>query len=120
MRSFVPPVRHAWVHLRGFMSRFQLAIGLALIVIPFSGPHAQQAPATPAASTASGAYRSAFQGYRTFSEQPVAPWRQSNDTVREIGGWRAYAREAQAGASASAPAASPAASSASSPHAGHH
>lgn len=102
------------------MSRFQLAVGLALIAIQFSDAPAQPAQAAPAASNASGAYRSAFDGYRTFDDQPVAPWRQSNDTVREIGGWRAYAREAQTGASAAAPAASQAASSASSPHAGHH
>jgi len=102
------------------MSRFQLATGLALIAIQFSSAQAQPAPAASAASNASGTYRSAFDGYRKFSDEPVAPWRQSNDTVRKIGGWRTYAREAQAGASALAPVASPAASSASSLHADHH
>lgn len=41
-------------------------------------------------------YTSAFDGYRRFSEEELVPWRASNDRVREIGGWQAYAREAQA------------------------
>ena len=54
-----------------------------------------------AAQTAGGgsaeqaAYRSAFEGYRPFEAGEVQDWRKSNDTVREIGGWRAYAREIQ-------------------------
>jgi len=40
-------------------------------------------------------YRSVFTDYRGLSEQPLAPWRESNDTVGRIGGWRAYARENQ-------------------------
>ena len=47
---------------------------------------------------------SAFETYRPFADQEVAPWRQSNDTVREIGGWRAYAREAQQQAQDAGPA----------------
>lgn len=83
-----------------------------------------QAPA-PAASAASApaapgrlGYRSAFDGYRSFSDQPVVSWREANDLVGRIGGWQAYAREAQGGA-ATTP--SPAASTASGagPHSGH-
>lgn len=40
--------------------------------------------------------------HRPLAEQPVAPWKASNDTVGRIGGWRAYAREVQQGASAPA------------------
>ncbi len=43
---------------------------------------------------APGGWRSAFEGYRPFNEAPVASWREANDTVGRIGGWRAYAREA--------------------------
>lgn len=50
-----------------------------------------------AASGSSANYRSAFEGYRAFTEQPVTNWRQSNDLVRQIGGWQAYAQEAQGG-----------------------
>ena len=38
-------------------------------------------------------YRSAFAGYKPYNAQPVQAWRESNDTVRRAGGWRAYARE---------------------------
>lgn len=40
-------------------------------------------------------YRSAFEGYRRYSDEPVGSWRQANDTVRQIGGWQEYARESQ-------------------------
>ncbi len=39
-------------------------------------------------------YESPFNGYRTFSEEKVAPWKDTNDTVGRVGGWRAYAKEA--------------------------
>lgn len=48
--------------------------------------------AAPSSVTLS--YRSAFADYRAYSEQPVASWREANDKVDQIGGWRAYAREA--------------------------
>ena len=40
-------------------------------------------------------YRSVFSGYQKFGDEPVAPWSQTNATVEKIGGWRAYAKEAQ-------------------------
>jgi hypothetical protein len=43
------------------------------------------------------AYRSAFDGYRGLTDQPVQSWRESNDTVGRIGGWQSYAREGQGG-----------------------
>jgi hypothetical protein len=39
-------------------------------------------------------HRSAIANYRRHAEQPVGSWREANDTVTRIGGWRAYAREA--------------------------
>lgn len=52
-------------------------------------------PLAAAAAVAQPAYRSALEGYQPFAEQQTAPWRQSNDTVGRIGGWKAYARDAQ-------------------------
>ena len=75
-------------------------------------------PSSPPASAASApaaVYHSAFEGYRRFFDQPVLPWKASNDVVGRIGGWQAYAREA-AGEDAPAPATS---ASAPSP-VGHH
>ena len=57
---------------------------------------AASAPAAPA-SASPMAYRSAFEGYKGLTEQPVQSWRESNDTVGRIGGWQAYAREGQGG-----------------------
>lgn len=72
------------------------------------------------------AYSSAFEGYRPFDAGEVQNWRKSNDTVREIGGWRAYAREIQGGASPAATRPSSPASTSeqqtrpADPHQGHH
>jgi hypothetical protein len=40
-------------------------------------------------------HASVFDGYRGYMPQTAESWRHSNDRVREIGGWRAYAREAE-------------------------
>jgi len=65
-------------------------------------------PADPAASVPALNHRSAFAGYRPNVEQPVGAWRELNDKVGRIGGWRSYARESQSAAppedAASAPA----------------
>lgn len=37
---------------------------------------------------------STFTHYQRFSDQPLLPWREANDAVEKIGGWRFYAREA--------------------------
>ena len=50
----------------------------------------------PARSTGTTSYRPAFDGYRPFKDQPVGSWRENNDLVGRIGGWKAYAREGQA------------------------
>ena len=70
-------------------------------------------------------YRSMFDGYQPFTDEKMRSWKDSNETVEKIGGWRAYAKEAAEPASADkpAPAASPATpaapAAAPNPHAGH-
>lgn len=46
-------------------------------------------------------YQSALTGYEPYREQKVNDWRQANDKVGEIGGWRAYAKEMRMAAPAS-------------------
>ena len=41
------------------------------------------------------AYESSFAQYRRLSDEKLISWREANDTVTRIGGWRVYAREAQ-------------------------
>ena len=77
-------------------------------------PSIQRAdPADPKAAIAATAYRSSLSRYQAFTEPDVAPWRETNDLVRQRGGWRAYAREAREPTSTKAP--SPAAPAASQP-----
>lgn len=45
-----------------------------------------QTPALPA---------SVFDSYKPYTDEPVANWKQANDTTARIGGWREYARQAQ-------------------------
>lgn len=55
-------------------------------------------------------HRSPLEGYRRLGEDIRVPWRAANETVNRIGGWRAYAREAeppQAAPLPAAPAAAP-------------
>ena len=38
-------------------------------------------------------YRSWISHYETYSDPAVQPWREANDRVQRIGGWRTYAKE---------------------------
>jgi hypothetical protein len=86
---------------------FFAAIGAALL-LPAAAP-AQNAPRPDPfdakAATAPLVHRSAFANYTPIAAvSPAVGWRDANDAVLRIGGWRAHAREAAAPA-ASAPAA---------------
>ena len=69
-----------------------------------TAPPAQASdPATPLAAVPRAVHSSAFAGSRRHAEPAPIAWRDANDTVTRIGGWRTYAREA---AEPSTPAAS--------------
>lgn len=85
------------------------ALALTLTVPADAQPaKARPDPADAQAAVAPLAYRTSLADYRkaTDAAPPTASaWRDANDTVERIGGWRAYAREAAASAAAaSAPA----------------
>ncbi len=94
---------------------------------PTPAPVQRADPADPKAAFPPSIHRSSLSRYRAFTEPEVAPWRETNEVVRQRGGWRAYAREAREPASTTTP--SPAAPGASQPasnvkpampgHAGH-
>ena len=78
-------------------------------------PSTRPDPLDPKASIPTLSYQSSFSQYRRLDDGKVISWREANDTVTRIGGWRVYAREAQqpdaapsAAPSASVPAARPA------------
>ena len=56
-------------------------------------------PLDAQASVPAPVYRSSLRDPRRppqpVDARPPIPWREANDTVARIGGWRAYAREAQ-------------------------
>lgn len=71
-----------------------------------AGSAAAQAPAdakTPQPSLPTKLqYSSAIGAYQAYKDQPVQSWREANDRVGRIGGWRAYAKEIKTGVPASA------------------
>ena len=103
----------AWLPLWA-VAGLQLATGTALAQTPATAPVATATataaparidPADPNAPVPAARYRSPFSGYQPYTDTPVAPWRATNDRVRERGGWRTYAREAREPDAATPPAA---------------
>lgn len=64
-------------------------------------------PADSKASVPSVVYRSELAGYRPYAEQSVGSWREANEAVNRVGGWRAYAREAREPQPPASPASAP-------------
>ncbi len=52
-------------------------------------------PLDPKAQVPSVRYESAFAQFRRIGDNKPMDWREANDAVARIGGWRVYAREAQ-------------------------
>ncbi len=52
-------------------------------------------PLDPKASVPTLSYESSFAQYRRLADEKPVSWRDANDIVTRIGGWRVYAREAQ-------------------------
>lgn len=69
-------------------------------IFSLSGIAAAQTPApAPLVADATKAspltYRSAFEGYKPYTDDKLLNWREVNDTTGRIGGWRVYAKEAR-------------------------
>jgi hypothetical protein len=60
----------------------------------------QPDPLDPQASVPAAVYRSPLAGYRPGNMPELQPWRDVNDTVSRIGGWRVYLRDGQPAADA--------------------
>lgn len=72
------------------MSSLLAAMLFAAALVPLSGFAAQSTPATnpasPDAPVRPTTYESAFTGYRTYSDEKPASWREVNDEVGRVGG----------------------------------
>lgn len=55
---------------------------------------ARPAPDDPRAPVPAVQYQSPLAGYRAHAEPDVGSWRAANERVGQVGGWKAYAREA--------------------------
>jgi hypothetical protein len=88
--------------------RFLAALLAAVVLTPVSAgaQPAVPAAASPASASASAPtlrYRSSFDGQARTEDPKAVPWREANRLVGRIGGWKAYAREAQGSSAADAP-----------------
>jgi hypothetical protein len=79
-----------------------------------SAPPVRPDPADPKARVPAVIYQSPLQTDQRFEEPAVAPWRQSNEQVRQRGGWRGSIHDAPP-----ADTAAPVAAAASAPKPGH-
>lgn len=57
-------------------------------------PPAKPVVPTATADAAPLPYRSALEGYQRYTEEKTVNWKEANDAVARIGGWREYAKEA--------------------------
>ena len=79
---------------RTIMAAF-VAVAELMLWVPTVGAQSRPDPADPSARVPAAEYRSPFADYRPLGDEAVGNWRAANDEVGRIGGWRAYAREAQ-------------------------
>jgi thioesterase domain-containing protein len=65
-----------------------LTLAMVASALLAGGAHAQSRPKPddPATRAAPIAYDSAFKGYQPFRDEPLAPWREVNDTAHRVGG----------------------------------
>lgn len=75
-----------------------LALLFAATIAPAqsASPRAERPdPLDPQARVPAAAYPSALAAYRRQGDAKPMPWKEANETVNRVGGWRAYARETQ-------------------------
>ncbi len=76
-------------------------LALAILASAFitGGVHAQSRsmPDDATAPVAPNAYESAFKGYQPYRDESLAPWREVNDTARQVGGHVGVLRAEQQG-----------------------
>jgi hypothetical protein len=80
------------------MMRFPFAgrrafVCLALLMLPFSTWAELPDPLDAEAATPALDYQSPLTDYRGLGDEPMHNWREANELVGRIGGWRTYAQE---------------------------
>lgn len=79
--------------------RFPAKVLLSLSFVLLAGAVAAQSSAeqSKALPPVVLEYTSTLSTYKAYADQPVQSWREANDEVGRIGGWRAYAKEMRTG-----------------------
>jgi hypothetical protein len=88
--------------LRGPILAALICAGAGAAAAPRAEPGARPDPTDPRAQVPPLQQRSALATYRRLADDPPRDWREANDAVARIGGWRTYLRESQAPAPAPA------------------
>lgn len=78
-----------------------LTIGFSSVARAETVPHLQVSASASSSKTIIKInpvfeYSSVFSAYSSFNDQAIASWQKSNQIVQQIGGWRAYVKEASA------------------------
>jgi hypothetical protein len=82
------------------MNRFPIAAAWPAVLLSVAmtaaaqTPPARPDPLDPQVDVPRAIHRSPLAAYRRAGDVELASWREVNDTVTRIGGWRVYAREA--------------------------
>ena len=84
-------------YIRHVKSLLPLSLALLAAVATAQTMPPSQADSTSATLPAKLGYQSPMSGYQPYADQPVQSWREANDRVGRIGGWRAYAKEVATG-----------------------
>ena len=96
LRSLVPCARVAALLCAALTAAAQPLADTAAKAAADTAPlTARRDPLDPKAIVPKVSYNSAFTQYRSLGNDKPISWREANDTVTRIGGWRVYAREAQ-------------------------
>lgn len=83
-----------------YWTRFTSILIAVVVAAPFAlanaqaGKSARRDPGDPKATVPPARYDSSFARYRPNADVEVGSWRDANDNVGRIGGWRVYGREA--------------------------
>ncbi len=75
---------------------------------PSQNPASAAIAAQPPTDAATTGFKSAMDGYQPYTDEATTNWKAANDTVAQIGGWRAYAKEAAAEPATEVPSSQPA------------
>ena len=107
--------------------RVTLVVATSALLASASSYAQHDHPATvpPTSNPVTLKFDSVLSHYRPMTDQKIGSWRDANDTVTRVGGWRAYLKESQT-PDAAAPRTSnkpvapvPIAPTSANPHAGH-